>query len=162
MESKFFAEAISRRRIDAGLTQEALAQKAGINRTTYGSIERGQRTLTNENLVRLAIALEAHPDEILGEAFQVQRELLKEIEREIREEMGLPEREEPEESQTELRSAIDNLGDSIYNLFMILQPSRAAAAANFLFSKPRPLPLRPSGSGKPRRRASRPRKQKQR
>jgi DNA-binding XRE family transcriptional regulator len=67
MESKFFARVIGKLRIEADLTQEALAEKAGINRTTYGSIERGQRSVTPLNL---AAGYRAHLESMI----QVDRE----------------------------------------------------------------------------------------
>lgn len=45
------------RRQELGLSQEALAQKAGINRTYIGSLETGQRNPSLENLCHLAVAL---------------------------------------------------------------------------------------------------------
>lgn len=40
-----------------GLSQEALALKAGINRTYIGSLESGDRNPSLENIARLATAL---------------------------------------------------------------------------------------------------------
>lgn len=160
MESKFFTEAISRRRIAADLTQDALAQKAGINRTTYGSIERGQRALSNENLVRLSIALGARVEDILGEAYKVQYVALLEIEPEVRKKMGIAPREGEKNSQNEPQTAIDSFVSSLRNLLLIFQPQKEPAA-DFLVLTPAP----PTGeAGKPRRRArsSRPRKPQRR
>lgn len=40
-----------------GLTQEALALEAGVDRSYYGAVERGERNLTFTVLCRLCVAL---------------------------------------------------------------------------------------------------------
>jgi transcriptional regulator with XRE-family HTH domain len=52
-----FAENLRRYRKDAGLSQEALAAKAGIHRTYVGAVERAERNISIDNMERLAIAL---------------------------------------------------------------------------------------------------------
>lgn len=49
---------IRARREGLGLSQEALALRADINRTYIGSLEGGQRNPSLENIVKLAVALE--------------------------------------------------------------------------------------------------------
>ncbi len=44
-------------RAERGLSQEALAQEAGVNRTYLSDIERGTRNVSIDNLSRLAKAL---------------------------------------------------------------------------------------------------------
>jgi len=56
------------RRNTAGLSQEALADAAGIDRSHMGKIERGERNLTFLNLARIAAALHALPSDLLREA----------------------------------------------------------------------------------------------
>ena len=51
-----------------GLSQEALADAAGIDRSHMGKIERGERNVTMLNVVRIAVALHAKPSELLREA----------------------------------------------------------------------------------------------
>jgi transcriptional regulator with XRE-family HTH domain len=54
-----------------GLTQEALAIKAGLRRSYIGHIERGDRNLTLTNLNQIAAALNVHPSVLLlPKAFQ--------------------------------------------------------------------------------------------
>ena len=49
---------IKQRRHDIGLSQEALANKAAINRTYIGSLETGERNPALDTLARLAKALD--------------------------------------------------------------------------------------------------------
>ena len=51
-----------------GLSQESLADAAGIDRSHMGKIERGERNVTLLNIVRVAAALNAKPSELLGAA----------------------------------------------------------------------------------------------
>jgi transcriptional regulator with XRE-family HTH domain len=48
-----------------GLSQDALAFEAGINRTYIGAVERGERNVSLDNIVRLAAALGVSPAELL-------------------------------------------------------------------------------------------------
>lgn len=53
-------------RQERALTQEQLAEKAGISLPFLGHIERGTRKLSIETLYKLMDALECTPEEILG------------------------------------------------------------------------------------------------
>ena len=48
-----------------GLSQETLADRAGLHRTYVGSIERGERNVSIDNIERLAIALKVSVAELL-------------------------------------------------------------------------------------------------
>jgi transcriptional regulator with XRE-family HTH domain len=48
-----------------GLSQEALADAAGIDRSHMGKIERGERNVTMLNIARIAAALDTKPSEVL-------------------------------------------------------------------------------------------------
>jgi transcriptional regulator with XRE-family HTH domain len=52
-----FGFAVKARREELGLTQEALADKAGIHRTYLSDVERGARNVCLLNIERLAAAL---------------------------------------------------------------------------------------------------------
>lgn len=55
-------------RRDLHLSQEALADAAGIDRSHMGKIERGERNVTLLNLVRIAAALGRPPSDLLARA----------------------------------------------------------------------------------------------
>ena len=52
-------------RTKAGLSQEDLAERAGLHRTYIGGIERGERNIGLLNLVRLARALSVRTSSLL-------------------------------------------------------------------------------------------------
>ena len=54
---KKFGNRIRELRAMQGLSQEVLAQKAGLHRTYIGGIERGERNVSLENIQKLASAL---------------------------------------------------------------------------------------------------------
>lgn len=58
-------ENIRRLRTEAGLSQEKLAEVAGLHRTYIGAIERGERNVSLENIVEIAHALQVKPSELL-------------------------------------------------------------------------------------------------
>ena len=60
-----FGKTVRRRREASGLTQETLADRAGIHRTYIGGIERGERNPTLTMIHRLAHALNVHPGVLL-------------------------------------------------------------------------------------------------
>lgn len=51
-------DTIRERRLHLGLSQEGLADHAGLHRTYIGSVERGERNVSLENIFRIATALE--------------------------------------------------------------------------------------------------------
>lgn len=53
-----FGERIHRRRLELGLSQEAAARLCGIHWTQFGKVERGQRSLRLETIVRIARGLD--------------------------------------------------------------------------------------------------------
>jgi transcriptional regulator with XRE-family HTH domain len=62
---EIFAFNLKRLRTLTGLSQEALADRAGLHRTYISSIERGQRNVSLENIFVLARALGVQPAELL-------------------------------------------------------------------------------------------------
>lgn len=53
-----FAANVRRKRLELGLSQEELAEYAGVHRTYIGMLERGEKNVTIYNIERLAIALD--------------------------------------------------------------------------------------------------------
>ena len=48
------------------LSQEELAEKAGVHRTYIGMIERGEKNITLENIEKIATALEISLNELMN------------------------------------------------------------------------------------------------
>lgn len=61
-------QAVRARRVAHSVSQEALADLAGIDRSHMGKIERGERNVTFLNIVRIAVALNCKPSDLLNEA----------------------------------------------------------------------------------------------
>lgn len=64
---QIFGEMVRRRRNAAGLSQEALAAKAGLHRTYIGLLERGLRVPSIEVVRRLAEALDTTMTALIAE-----------------------------------------------------------------------------------------------
>lgn len=61
-------QAIRAHRKALGLTQEALADAAGVDRAHMGKIERGERNVTLLNLLRIAAAVKCRASDIMEKA----------------------------------------------------------------------------------------------
>jgi len=60
-----FAGNVRRLRKERGLSQEELAEAAGVHRTYVGMIERGEKNVTIYNIERIALALGVRPGSLL-------------------------------------------------------------------------------------------------
>lgn len=62
---KTLATNLKRLRSATGLSQEELADRAGLHRTYISSVERGRRNVTLDNIFALASALDVEASELL-------------------------------------------------------------------------------------------------
>jgi transcriptional regulator with XRE-family HTH domain len=68
--SKLFGKAVRNRRIAAGLSQEKLAESAGLHPTYVSMVERGVRNPTLDVAARIAKALKVGLPRLIDEAQQ--------------------------------------------------------------------------------------------
>lgn len=61
-------QAIRSRRKAVGLSQDAFAEKTSLHRTYIGGIERGERNISVENLLRIATGLNVRLSVLIAEA----------------------------------------------------------------------------------------------
>lgn len=64
----FFGEAVRKLRTAKGISQEGLADEAGIHRTYVGDVERGTRNIALINISRIAAALGISMSRLMQEA----------------------------------------------------------------------------------------------
>ena len=62
-----FGRRVRARRLEIGLSQEALAERAGLHWTYVGSVERGERNIALRNIVLLADALGVDCADLVGD-----------------------------------------------------------------------------------------------
>ncbi len=60
-----FAANVRRKRLELGLSQEELAEAAGVHRTYVGMLERGEKNVTIYNIERISLALGVQPASLL-------------------------------------------------------------------------------------------------
>lgn len=53
-------------RVERGWTQETLADRAGLHPTYIGGVERGERNLGLDNILKIAKALSKHPSALFS------------------------------------------------------------------------------------------------
>jgi transcriptional regulator with XRE-family HTH domain len=61
-----FGENVKRHRLERGLSQEELANLAGVHRTYIGMIERAEKNITLENIKKIADALKLSIEELVS------------------------------------------------------------------------------------------------
>ena len=62
-----FGDNLRRLRTAQQISQEALASRAGLHRTYIGSVERGERNISIDNMEKLAAALGASLPDMLSQ-----------------------------------------------------------------------------------------------
>ncbi len=65
-EHAALGQAIRELRLEVGISQEGLADEAGLHRTYVGGIERGERNVSFGNLLKLARALAVRASDLLA------------------------------------------------------------------------------------------------
>lgn len=60
-----FANNVKKLRAAKGISQEELAERAGVHRTYVGMLERGEKNVTIYNIERIADALGVKPSSLL-------------------------------------------------------------------------------------------------
>lgn len=63
-----FGASVRARRLELGLSQEALADFSGIDRSHMGKLERGERNLSFLNILRIAKAVQCKPSDLFVDA----------------------------------------------------------------------------------------------
>ena len=59
-----FGSTVRKLRDERGYSQEELAERTGLHRNYVGGVERGERSVALENIVKLAKALSVAPKEL--------------------------------------------------------------------------------------------------
>jgi len=62
-----FGSTVRKFREERGYSQEKLAERAGLHRNYIGGVERGERNVALENIVKLAKALSVSPRELFAD-----------------------------------------------------------------------------------------------
>jgi transcriptional regulator with XRE-family HTH domain len=68
-----FGDALRELRAERGMSQEAVALEAGLNRGYYSGVERGVRNLSLTNIVKIADALGVPASDVLARAEVIRR-----------------------------------------------------------------------------------------
>jgi transcriptional regulator with XRE-family HTH domain len=63
--TRVFGRRVRQRRLELGLSQEAAALRCGIHWTQLGKVERGQRSLRLETIVKIAAGLDIDPGNLV-------------------------------------------------------------------------------------------------
>lgn len=63
---QIFAMNVKTNRILQGISQEKLAERAGLHRTYIGMVERAEKNITLKNVAKIASALKVRPETLLS------------------------------------------------------------------------------------------------
>lgn len=64
---KRFGAMIRKQRLKIGLSQEELADRAGLHRTYVGGVERGERNISLVNILKLARAMDVKLADLMSQ-----------------------------------------------------------------------------------------------
>lgn len=73
MDKRSLGLAVRQRRVELGLSQETLAESCGLHRTYVGSVERGERNVSIQNLIKLAYSLKCNVSDLILAAENMDR-----------------------------------------------------------------------------------------
>jgi transcriptional regulator with XRE-family HTH domain len=62
-----FGSTLRKLRDERGYSQEELAERAGLHRNYVGGVERGERNVALENIIKLAKALSVSPQDLFAD-----------------------------------------------------------------------------------------------
>jgi transcriptional regulator with XRE-family HTH domain len=71
-----FGQALRELRVERGMSQEAVALEAGLNRGYYSGVERGVRNVALANIVKIARALGVASSQLLARAEEIGSRLM--------------------------------------------------------------------------------------
>lgn len=94
-----FARNVRLMRVNAGLSQERMADAAQLDRTFIGSLERGERNISIDNIERIATVLGMPPHELLHPDFAALHDLDETVTRAPRTSRLYPTERRPREKQ---------------------------------------------------------------
>ncbi len=60
-----FGQKVRALRSKIGITQESLAEKSHLHPNYIGSVERGERNISLENIIKIAEALDCNPKDLM-------------------------------------------------------------------------------------------------
>lgn len=64
-------------RSERGYSQEAIADKAGLGRTYFGRVERGEQNISIQNLIQIAFALKVEIGELVPDLSKLKNPIIK-------------------------------------------------------------------------------------
>jgi transcriptional regulator with XRE-family HTH domain len=163
MDSKILGKVIKAYRMRADISQKVLAERAGLSESTVGAIERGERRLSDENLVKLCLGLGSTVEEIFGAGYHEHLAALHEIQSRMLGEQGQQEAAAPESrlDQASFEQLIESWTAQTKQILLSgLQLALSSGADSRFRTPPRPPAAEGSPDKPPRARVGRSRRRK--
>lgn len=159
MDAKSLGPMIQRWRVEADFTQEELGDRAGLTKRAVGNIERGDRSPTTREIVRLCRALGRDHSELVTISY---RSYLDELNQIAREEAGKPLQHEEKSSPPDSGDRINQIFDQLAALMKELyRESRSDFQKVFFDWLAQPGPANPTPPPRTRKRVRRKRSTKE-